>query len=61
LAAAHEDALVSEIFGEGTVKALQDEHRAGRADHSDALWAALNLALWGKAFGIDVRRLETAA
>ena len=49
------------MFGEGTVKTLQDEHCAGRADHSDALWAALNLALWRKAFGIGAARLESAA
>ena len=61
LAAAREDALVGEVFGEGTVKSLQDEHCAGRADHSDALWAALNLSLWRKAFGIGAARLESAA
>lgn len=53
LAAAREDVLVGDVFGEGMVKSLQDEHRAGRADHSDALWAALNLALWRKAFEVS--------
>lgn len=52
LAAAADDALVGEVFGEGAVRALHGEHRAGRADHSDALWAALNLAVWRKVFGI---------
>lgn len=53
LAATAGDSLVGEVFGEGAVQALHAEHRAGRADHSDALWAALNLALWRKAFGIS--------
>jgi len=58
LAAAREDALVGEVFGEETVKSLQDEHCAGRADHSDALWAALNLAIWRKAFEVAGGRLN---
>jgi asparagine synthase (glutamine-hydrolysing) len=61
LAAAREDALVAEVFGDGALQALQDEHRAGRADHSDALWAALNLALWRTAFGIGATSLESVA
>lgn len=52
LAAARDDALVGEVFGEGAVKALQEEHRSGHADHSDALWAALNLAVWRRMFSI---------
>jgi hypothetical protein len=61
LAAARDDALVGEVFGEGALQVLQDEHRSGRADHSDALWAALNLALWRKAFGIEASSLQAAA
>jgi asparagine synthase (glutamine-hydrolysing) len=61
LVAARDNALVGEVFGKGALAALHDEHRSGRSDHSDALWAALNLALWCQAFGIGVNRLESAA
>jgi asparagine synthase (glutamine-hydrolysing) len=57
----HEDALVAELFGGAqAVRAVHEEHRRGAADHSDKLWAALNLALWRRAFGIS-SGLEAAA
>jgi asparagine synthase (glutamine-hydrolysing) len=31
---------------------ILDEHRAGRADHSELLWTALNFKLWQNTFGI---------
>jgi asparagine synthase (glutamine-hydrolysing) len=31
---------------------LLDEHRTGRADHSEFLWTALNYRLWRHVFGI---------
>lgn len=40
-------ALLSEDFvSTAAVRTLLDEHRAGRADHGDALWKALNLEIW---------------
>lgn len=47
-----EDDLVVGIFGTKNLRAMHHEHRQGKADHSDALWAAVNLSLWRKAFGI---------
>jgi asparagine synthase (glutamine-hydrolysing) len=50
--AALDDDLVTAVFGPGTLAALFEEHRGLQADHSDTLWAGLNLALWRKAFGV---------
>lgn len=47
------DDLAAEVFGVENLRALYHEHRQGKADHSDSLWAALNLTLWRKAFGIS--------
>jgi asparagine synthase (glutamine-hydrolysing) len=50
----HEDDLVVELFGgAAALRTLHEEHRQGLADHSDTLWAALNLTLWRRAFGIS--------
>jgi asparagine synthase (glutamine-hydrolysing) len=56
----HADPLVAEVFGAKSLREMHAEHRSGTADHSDALWTALNLALWRKAFRIS-GGLEAAA
>ena len=33
-----------------SVRRLADEHRSGRADHSDLLWELINLELWQRIF-----------
>ncbi len=37
-------------FDRGAVRALVEEHLAGRADHSDSLWPLLSLGLWVDGF-----------
>jgi len=44
------DAIRS-VLDEKVVTGLLDEHRAGRADHSELLWGVLNLSLWRARFG----------
>jgi hypothetical protein len=39
------------VLDEKVVAGLLDEHRAGRADHSELLWGVLNLSLWRAQFG----------
>jgi len=40
------------IFDRDTLRRLVGEHREGRADHSETLWTALNVATWREAFGV---------
>ena len=40
-------------FDEGVVRALFDEHVAGKRDHSQLLWKSLQLALWRKNANFD--------
>lgn len=47
-----ESSVVTRIFDRHRVRRLVEEHRSGRKDHSEFLWAALNLALWHEQFGI---------
>jgi asparagine synthase (glutamine-hydrolysing) len=39
-----------EIFDRSALRRAVSEHRAGTRDHSDLLWATLNLCLWREAF-----------
>lgn len=55
-----QDDLADEVFGAANLKAMLAEHRQGKTDHSDALWAALNLVLWRKAFHISCGLKEAA-
>lgn len=46
------DDRLPEFDGELRAQKLLSDHRTGRADHSEALWAALNYVLWKQRFGI---------
>ncbi|MGH6693514.1 MAG: asparagine synthase-related protein, partial [Gammaproteobacteria bacterium] len=51
------------IFETSTVKRLWDDHRQGRRDHRERLWALVMLELWFRAFidGSGVRRASADA
>lgn len=42
-----------ELAGFFPIDTLLTEHQQGRADHSDAIWSALNYALWKQAFALS--------
>lgn len=42
---------IKHLIDERFLTSLHDEHRSGRADHSELLWGVLNLRLWRDAFG----------
>jgi len=44
------DSAPSDIFDRAVLKRLTAEHRSGERDHSEILWAALNVCLWRDAF-----------
>jgi asparagine synthase (glutamine-hydrolysing) len=46
------------IVNPAGVSRLLDEHRAGRRDGGDAIWALLNLELWYRTF-VDGERVQT--
>jgi asparagine synthase (glutamine-hydrolysing) len=48
------------LFEPDAVRRIVEEHREGRVDHSERLWALLNLELWQRAFidGEDPGRLQ---
>ncbi len=46
------DHPAADVFDRKVLRTLVAEHRSGRADHSDLLWAALNLCMWREAFHV---------
>jgi asparagine synthase (glutamine-hydrolysing) len=44
----HDDADLTRYVKKAILKAVIDEHIAGRQDHSEFLWAAINFTLWVK-------------
>jgi asparagine synthase (glutamine-hydrolysing) len=46
----HMSAELTRCVKKERMKALIDEHRAGRHDHTELLWAAINLMLWTEVF-----------
>jgi len=53
LAQAHfSNDLVGSVFGTDNLRQLHAEHLSGSLDHSETLWAALNLALWQEQFKV---------
>ena len=45
------DSAEAGVFDRTVLRRLVHEHRAGRHDHSEVLWTALNLSTWREAFG----------
>jgi asparagine synthase (glutamine-hydrolysing) len=44
------DAPGADVFDRAALRRLIGEHRGGAADHSELLWAALNLSTWRETF-----------
>lgn len=52
VAALPESDAVTSFIDRHRIRRIVDDHRSGRTDHSEFLWAALNLALWHEQFGV---------
>lgn len=53
-----DQALDRGLFDGDRLRALVDEHMAGKADHSERLWSLVNLELWQRLFVDGDTRLE---
>lgn len=47
-----DDSILSELVQRDRLTSLIQAHRGGAVDHSDLLWALLNIGLWSTEFGI---------